>query len=132
MRIALWPDESVEELRTDCVAHFEGAGWRARVLLCFDSDERPAGMIELSQRDYAEGCEESPAPFIEGWFVHEDQRRRGVGRALVQAAEAWAREQGFSELGTDTQIWNTASQAAHEALGFEEVERIVAYRKALK
>jgi aminoglycoside 6'-N-acetyltransferase I len=50
----------------------------------------------------------------------------------VEAAEAWAREQGFAEIGSDTQLWNTASQTAHEALGFEEVEGIVACRKALK
>jgi len=130
MRCALWPDEDAEDLREHCQRHFGASGGREVVLIACDKD-RAIGMIELSLRDYAEGCDTSPVPFIEGWFVAEDCRRRGVGAALVRAAEVWAGERGHSEIGSDTQLWNTASQGAHVALGFEEVERIVCFRKGL-
>jgi aminoglycoside 6'-N-acetyltransferase I len=59
------------------------------------------------------------------------RRRRGVGRALVAAVEAWARAQGFAELGSDTWIDNELGLAAHDALGFTRTERIQYFRKRL-
>ena len=97
--------------------------------------ERPAGglcgLIEVSLRNYAEGCTTSRVAYIEGWYVDEDSRRRKLGRRLVQAAETWARRQGLKEIASDTQIANALSIHAHTALGYEEVERLVCFRKAL-
>jgi len=69
--------------------------------------------------------------FLEGWYVDPDRRGSGVGRALVDAVEAWARGQGLQELGSDALLHNEASHRAHERLGFIEVERAVRYRKPL-
>jgi aminoglycoside 6'-N-acetyltransferase I len=49
----------------------------------------------------------------------------------VQAAEAWARSHGLKEIASDTQLENAISIQAHTALGYEEVERLVCFRKAL-
>jgi aminoglycoside 6'-N-acetyltransferase I len=131
MRAALWPDADRGELRAECEAFFAGAGGLQAALVACAADGTPVGMIELSLRSYAEGCASSPVPFVEAWFVAEGRRRQGVGRALMAAAEAWALDLGHTELASDTQAWNTDSQAAHAALGFEEADRIVAFRKAL-
>jgi aminoglycoside 6'-N-acetyltransferase I len=97
--------------------------------------ERPdgglCGFIEISLRNYAESCRTSPVPYIEGWYVDEDMRRRKLGSRLIQAAEDWARSKGFREMASDTQLENEVSQQAHEALRYEEVERIVCFRKEL-
>ena len=69
--------------------------------------------------------------YVEGWFVVPDARRRGVGRALLAAAERWARAQGSRELASDTEADNEVSAAAHEALGFEEVGLVRCFRKKL-
>jgi len=74
---------------------------------------------------------ESPCAFLEGWWVDDDVRRAGVGRALVAAVEQWARAHGFTELGSDALLDNALSHQAHRALGFEERERVVYFRKRL-
>ena len=89
------------------------------------------GFVELSVRGYAAGCDSDRVGYLEGWYVTPAWRRRGIGRALLQGGEQWAREQGCREFGSDTLLDNAASQAAHRALGFTEAERVVCYRKPL-
>jgi aminoglycoside 6'-N-acetyltransferase I len=133
MRAALWPDADADELAHETIAHFAGRDIAAAVFVAEDaSGGRLVGMLELALRSTAEGCVSSPVPFIEAWHVATEARGRGVGRALVEAAENWARLRGFVEIASDTELENTRSQAAHAALGFEEVERFVAFRKSLK
>jgi len=130
MRDALWPgafDDHDRETR----AFFE-ADAAPFVVFVAESDGRLVGFLELDFRRYAEGCESSPVPFIEGWYVDAYVRHRGIGRALVGAAEAHACTLGFREIASDAEVSNTASHAAHRALGYEEVERIVCYRRRLR
>jgi aminoglycoside 6'-N-acetyltransferase I len=89
------------------------------------------GFLEASLRAYADGCDSSPVGYIEGWYVLPEHRRRNVGRSLVQAAEDWARTRGCSEMASDVLLQNTISQQAHIRLGYEEVDRVVQYRKGL-
>jgi aminoglycoside 6'-N-acetyltransferase I len=93
-------------------------------------DARLAGVLELAVREYAEGCE-GATPYVESWFVDPDVRRLGVGRALLAAAERWAHDHRYEELASDALIDNIASQRAHAAVGFEEVERAVHFRKRI-
>jgi aminoglycoside 6'-N-acetyltransferase I len=58
-------------------------------------------------------------------------RRQGIGGLLTAAAEAWAVEQGFKEMASDCEIGNHVSRQAHFALGYEEVERLIHFRKFL-
>ena len=90
------------------------------------------GFIEVSLRDYAEGCASSPVPYIEGWFVDSDSRGHGVGRALVRGAEEWAKKEGFTEMASDAEASNRGSIAAHKKLGYERVEDIVCFRRKLR
>ncbi len=89
------------------------------------------GFIEIGERTYAEGCDSSPVAFIEGWYVDPDLRKSGVGTQLVEAAEAWARSKGYTEMRSDLLIDNEVSLKAHLALGYREVERLVAMAKRL-
>jgi aminoglycoside 6'-N-acetyltransferase I len=126
MRLALWPDEEHEE---ELEAFFEQPTWTTFVA------ERPdgklCGFLELGQRNYAEGCETSPVAFIEGWYVNPDVQRQGIGRKLVEVAEVWAREHGFTEMGSDALIENETSLKAHTALGYQEIVRVVCFAKKL-
>lgn len=88
------------------------------------------GFLELSLRNYAEGCI-GETPYIESWFVVEEHRGKGIGGALMRAAEAWAQGRGYLELASDALLDNKVSHAAHRGVGFEEVERTVHYRKRI-
>ena len=97
----------------------------------------PAGeyvaFIMLSLRyEFVEGTDSSPVGYVEGIYVAPGHRRAGVARRLVEAGEAWCREQGCTEMASDAEIENVDSQAFHERLGFEEANRVVCYRKGLE
>lgn len=129
LRAKLWPRESPIEL---------DAEWRAALnaeppLIVFVAEESGAlvGFLGLGLRSVAEGCASSPVPYVEGWYVKTDRQRRGLGRTLMHAAEGWSRAHGYTELESDTEVVNRLSRDAHAALGFEEVETLVIFRKSL-
>ncbi len=102
------------------------------VLVADRGDSALAGFVEIGSRNYAEGCETTPVAYLEGWYVDPDVRRTGLGRRLVQAAETWALTHGYSEIASDTELENKISLQAHLALGYEEVERQICFRKRLR
>ena len=101
------------------------------VLVADRGDGSLCGFVEIGSRTYAEGCESTPVAFLEGWYVDPDVRRKGVGGKLVRAAEAWALAHGYSEMASDTELDNEVSFKAHVAVGYEEVERQICFRKRL-
>ena len=125
LREKLWPDCS----------DADNDAWFARGDATTFVAERPdgslCGFVEVGSRQYAEGCDSSPVGYIEGWWVDADVRRQGIGRALIAAAEDWARARGYTEMASDALIDNLVSHSSHKALGYEEVERQVAFRKSL-
>jgi aminoglycoside 6'-N-acetyltransferase I len=58
-------------------------------------------------------------------------RGQGVGRALINACEAWARLQGCSEFASDAETDNAAGFAAHLALGFADEGVVRCFSKKL-
>jgi aminoglycoside 6'-N-acetyltransferase I len=131
MRAALWLDADPDELHREADAFAAGQKLPTPQVVFVAEDESPIGFLELSVRPYANGCDSLPVPFIEGWYVKPGARRRGVGRALIRAAEDWSRERGFLEIGSDTELTNEDSVEAHERCGFAETERVVYLRKRL-
>jgi aminoglycoside 6'-N-acetyltransferase I len=129
MRAALWPESSDAE-------HLLGmADALARghyVRLARVGNGVALGFVEASKRvDYVNGTDSSPVAFLEGIYVAPAFRRQGVARALVDAVVDWARKQGCRELASDSLLPNIDAHAAHRALGFEETERVVYFRKVL-
>ncbi len=126
----MWPDQSKEELKRDQHRILQNPS-RNKVLVAVGTDGQLIGFIEGSIRDWAEGCSTEPVGYIEGWFVSAPHRRSGIGRDLVQAAEAWALSMGCSEMGSDAELWNDVSHLAHQALGYTEATRLVCFSKRL-
>lgn len=129
MRLLLWPEYSPDEHRPE-MAQLH-ADPDAETFVAAQADGRLSGFLEAGLRKYAEGCDSSPAGYIEGWYVDEDWRRDGIGSALVKAAERWAKSRGCQDIASDCLMDNLVSLSAHLALGYEEVERLIHFRKSL-
>ena len=83
------------------------------------------------RHDYVEGTASSPVGYLEGIFVDEAHRKRGLAAALLRACEAWAKEQGCAEFASDCELDNTDSLRFHLAAGFTEANRIICFTKKL-
>jgi aminoglycoside 6'-N-acetyltransferase I len=130
MRLLLWPFGTAEGFSQDMDGLL--ADPLTPVFVAARLGGGLGGFLEAGTRKYAEGCESSPVGYIEGWYVDEDLREQGVGKALVEAAEEWARSQGLSEMGSDTWLENEVSIQAHLKLGYEEAERLVHFVKRIR
>jgi aminoglycoside 6'-N-acetyltransferase I len=134
---ALWPKSSAEEHAKELRLILGGktALVLTMPLVIFvaeGKEGRLVGFLEVDLRSHADGCNPSrPVGYIEGWYVAEDHRHRGIGRKLLAKAEDWARSHRCVEMASDAIIDNELSQRAHEALGYEVVDRCVHYRKEL-
>ena len=134
---ALWPKSSAEEHAQELrlILGGKAASVLTMPLIIFvaeANDGTLAGFLEVDLRSHADGCNPSrPVGYIEGWYVTEDHRQFGVGRKLLAKAEEWARSHNCVEMASDALIENEISQRAHEALGYEVVDRCVHYRKRL-
>ena len=133
MRSRLWPDADSAELAREARAFAAGTAPPIlhAVFIAEDDRAQPIGFVELSIRAFSDGCDSMPVPHVEGWYVKDSVRRHGVGRALMRAAETWARSRGFTELASDSELSDEAAQRAHSGCGFEEVDRLVKFRKEL-
>lgn len=58
-----------------------------------------------------------------GMLLDAPFRRRGFGRALIEATHAWARERGIRELFLTVFPHNEAARALYRACGYVEVAR---------
>lgn len=124
----LWPGHAPDELLAEWEVLAPGEG---AVFLAVEEGV-PAGFAQCQLRhDYVEGTETSPVGYLEGIYVRERYRGRGLARALLRACEGWAAEQGCAEFASDCELDNTGSIAFHLGAGFTEANRIVCFTKRL-
>jgi aminoglycoside 6'-N-acetyltransferase I len=136
LRVLLWPDGSIEEHRLESeemIASGRNGTLPAATFVAENAEGRLIGFIEIGLRSHADECNPMrPVGFVEGWFVQEEFRQKGIGGELMSAAEEWCRKQRCLEMASDARIDNTVSHRAHESLGFEVVDCCVYFRKSLE
>ncbi len=132
LRQGLWPHLGAAAHRDELAETMTGD--RENIVV-FVAETAPGVLVGFGEaalrRDYVNGCETSPVGFLEGVYVDAAHRRTGAARAIVEAALRWAAAKGCSEFASDADILNEDSHRMHLALGFEETERVVFFRKTL-
>ena len=68
---------------------------------------------------------------IVGLIVGDGARRRGVGKALVEAAEQWAAANGQASVFVRSNVVRTESHPFYERLGYKRTKTQHAYSKLL-
>jgi GNAT superfamily N-acetyltransferase len=64
-----------------------------------------------------------PVAVLSALVVSEAHRRGGVGRRLMEAAQAWARERKAYRITVSTGLARAGAHAFYESLGFEHTSR---------
>lgn len=124
----MWsPDEEREREFAELIASDNAAVFLA------EADGQVVGFAQCGlRRDYVEGKDsEGPVGYLEGIFVAEPYRGRGIARMLLALCEDWAREMGCAEFASDTQLHNGDGLRFHLSCGFEEAGRIICFIKKL-
>lgn len=125
----LWPKHTAAELEAEFAQVMEQGG---AFFLALEG-QTPVGFAQCQLRhDYVEGAEHSPVGYLEGIYVREVHRGKGLARKLLQACEKWALEQGCLEFASDCELGNDASLAFHLGTGFAEINRIICFVKPLE
>jgi aminoglycoside 6'-N-acetyltransferase I len=131
LRQALWPDCPREEHLSEMSAMIADPQ-RYGQFVAYSASREAVGLLEASVRhDYVNGTESSPVAFVEGLYVVPQARRKGIAASLVARACEWAQGAGCRELASDAVLENSISHVVHRALGFEETERVVFFRRKL-
>ena len=120
--VALWHSAGLTRPWNDPVADLRRAlrGPGSTVLAALDG-ERLVGTVMLGHDGHR------------GWVyylaVAEDDRRHGVGRALVAACEQWLRDRDIVKLQLMVRRDNGGAVGFYEALGYEHVDVVVLGRR---
>lgn len=126
---ALWPNHTYEELRGEMKAVLLSDD--AMIALFFDNNS-PIAFAQCQLRnDYVEGTQTSPVGYLEGIYVSEHMRQKGIAKELLLACEKWAKEKGCTEFASDCAIDNMESYNFHLSVGFSEANRIICFNKKI-
>lgn len=129
MAIQMWCNHTVSELETDFTEIVN-----SNDAVCFIKyvDDTPVGFARCQLRhDYVECTHSSPVDYLEGIFVVPKYQYKGYAKELLHECELCAKENGCSEFASDCELDNTNSFNFHMAMGFEEANRVICFRKEL-
>jgi aminoglycoside 6'-N-acetyltransferase I len=131
-RIALWPWDTVADHAAEAERLYLAGNSGRRAFIALDDGGTVTGFAEAAlRRDWVEGCSTSPVTFLEGIYVDPAVRQRGVARVLASAVADWGRAKGCIEYASNAMLDDRESHAFHAAIGFEETERVVYFRRPL-
>ncbi len=127
LAIQMWKSHTLEELTQEFYDYMsKGNG----IVFLAMADGCAVGFAQCGLRhDYVEGTDSSPVGYLEGIFVKEEYRKRGLARDMLVACQKWAKEQGCTEFASDCELDNEDSLKFHLKMGFKEANRIICFTK---
>jgi len=132
LRAALWPSQAEAEHRREHAEALPTTAGRRIAFLAMNAENTAIGFAEAALRhDHVNGCETSPVVFLEGIYVRPADRRQGIAARLCGAVADWGRSLGCDEFASDALVDNRLAHEFHKAVGFQERERVVFYRRII-
>jgi ribosomal protein S18 acetylase RimI-like enzyme len=91
------------------------------VILVFDREQTPEGLCIVRIDRAPPILEETERAEITDLGVRPALRRRGVGRLLVEEAQAWVRDRGVARIEIQVAHGNREGQAFWRSLGYGDL-----------
>lgn len=130
LAIQMWCNHTLTDLECDFLETVNN-----KDAVCFIKyvENIPVGFAQCQLRqDYVEGAHSSPVGYLEGIFVLSAYQHKGYAKELLHKCESWAKEKGCLEFASDCELDNSKSFDFHIAMGFDEANRIICFRKDLE
>lgn len=129
LALLLWPDNEGECLQEEFKSMLQSK--EALILLAYEEDEAVAFAQCQLRHDYVEGTDSGPVGYLEGIYVKEEYRGKGLAKNLLSGCEKWSKEKGCGEFASDCELDNVDSLKFHLGAGFEEASRIICFTKKI-
>jgi aminoglycoside 6'-N-acetyltransferase I len=129
MRQELYGDLSEEFHDAEMELIFSSAA--ATCFLGLAESGAAVAMLEVSLRNFVDGCLGGPVGYIEGIYVTPGHRKHGYGSTLTEFAGNWFRSKGCRDMAADAELTNCTAQKFLAKAGFDETYRIVEYKRSL-
>lgn len=129
LAVQMWDGHTIDELAAEFSETLQDK--RSAFYIKY-VDDLPVGFAQCGLRsDYVEGTESSPVGYLEGIFVKAAYRNNGYAKELLLHCEAWAKHMGCTEFASDCELDNIGSLKFHIAMGFDEANRIICFKKRI-
>jgi len=124
--IGFLPPLSEEEAREYWISVLEDIAQQKRVLLIARHSEQVVGAVQL---EFATKTNARHRAEVQKLFVLQHERKRGIGRLLMEAIESTARKLGRTLLVLDTRLGDNAERL-YRKLRYTEVGIIPSYAQS--
>ncbi|MBP3619834.1 MAG: GNAT family N-acetyltransferase [Clostridia bacterium] len=125
----VYSEPNIEVLKKEFLDYLQEEN---NLVLLSEINGESVGFAHITIRhDYVEGCDTFNVAYLEGIYVEKTFRGRGIAREFVNFAVDWAKKKGCNEFASDCQLTNSESIEFHKAIGFEEVGRIVCFKRTI-
>lgn len=129
LAIKLWSKHSIDDLMDEFKDILTST--KSVIYIYFDEIDAIAFAQCQLRYDYVEGTENSPVGYLEGIYVEEEYRQKGIASRLLKKCEKWSKSIGCKEFASDCELENLESFNFHLSLGFHEVNKIICFTKKL-
>lgn len=101
----------------------------ARVFVAVDADGGVHGWVHVYGRYHLESDRTAE---IGGLIVASESRGRGIGGALMEAAEAWARERGYGQVRLGSNVLRDDAHRFYQNLGYTIAKSHYRFQKSIR
>lgn len=93
--------------------------------------EQAGQVVALCHVYVRPALDKPPEAIVQALVVDNDARGSGVGKIMMAATEAWAKERGFTSVALASSVARTGAHAFYEAIGYQRAATSHLFRKTL-